>query len=216
MPYATRPTRTSLPLLLLGALLSSVSGCIPFVPDQQTARLLPPGDGEITPSFSYVSFSVEGETEHIQDHFGLRGGYGLTEDFELRAAYERITFPESDEGVNVFGGGLKWSLSPDRMALFVPVGFITGSGVDTGESWTVAPTLLGTFRASPNVEVVPSAKAIYPFAWENPELFLGFHLGLGLSTDLDRWALRPELGAVFNPGDEGVSWGWTVGLTFRP
>lgn len=51
-----------------------LSGCVPFVADQQSARLLAPGEVEVTPSFSSVSFSNEGESEHVQDQFGLRAG----------------------------------------------------------------------------------------------------------------------------------------------
>jgi hypothetical protein len=76
--------------------------------------------------------------------------------------------------------------------------------------------LLGTLRASPAFELNPSVKAFYPFAVEDPELFLGFTLGAGISSDLDRWAIRPEIGAVINPGEGGTTWGWTLGFSFRP
>jgi hypothetical protein len=32
---------------------------------------------------------------------------------------------------------------------------------------------------------------------------LAGNLGLGISTDLDQWAIRPEIGIQFYPGDEG-------------
>lgn len=193
-----------------------LSGCAPFIADQQSARLLPEGGVEVTPSFSYVSFSVEGETEHVQDHYGVRLGYGATDVLELRAMFEHVSVEGVDEGVNLLGAGVKWALVPNQLAFYLPLGFATGGDIDTGDSGTVVPTLLGTYRTGATFEVTPSVKGIYPFTAENPELFLGFHLGAGISTDLDVWAFRPEVGAVVNPGDEGVTWGWTVGFTVRP
>lgn len=215
MECATRSTR-----FLFGAPIALVllllPGCVPFVADQQSARLLPEGEVEVTPSFSYVSFSAEGETEHVQDHYGVRLGYGATDRVELRAMYERVSVEDTDEGVNLLGAGVKWALVPDQLAFYLPVGFATGGGIETGDSWTVVPTLLGTYRTGPTFEVTPSVKGIYPFTAEDPELFVGLHLGAGLSTDLDVWAIRPEVGIVVNPGDEGVTWGWAVGFTVRP
>jgi hypothetical protein len=200
----------------LPALLAA--GCVPYLADQQNARILPPGDVELTPSFSYVSFSADGENEHIQDQFGIRAGYGLSRTAELRATAERISLAgeSGSDAFTMVGVGVKFGFVPDRLALYIPVGVVLGENLETSETWTVAPTLLVSWRGSPNFELTPSLKAIYPFASEDPELFLGFHLGAGISTNLDRWALRPEVGIVKNPGDEGTTWGLTIGLSIRP
>lgn len=203
-----------LPVAAVLATLASLTGCV-HLADQQSARLLDPGDWEVTPSYSHVSFSLEGESEHISDQYGLRVGYGSSEQVELRGTYERIEDTDG-EGLNLWGFGAKFSLAEDVLALYAPIGFMTGEGVETGDSWTIVPTLLATWRAAPTFELNPSIKAIYPFAAEDPELFLGFHLGAALSADLDRWAVRPEVGATVNPGDEGTLWGWTLGFSLRP
>ncbi|NIP83013.1 MAG: hypothetical protein GWM90_28805 [Gemmatimonadetes bacterium] len=193
----------------------SLAGCI-HLADQQSARLLEPGETEITPSFSSVSVSHEGDSEHVADGYGVRLGYGAGEAVELRATYERITVSNGGDDLDLWGLGAKFSLAEDVLALYAPIGFLTGSGVATAETWTIAPTLLATWRASQSFEVSPSVKGIYPFAAEFPELLLGFHLGAAFSTDLDRWAIRPEFGATINPGDEGTGWGWTLGFSVRP
>lgn len=122
---------------------------------------------------------------------------------EVRVTYERISVEIADEGLNLFGAGVKWALVPDQLAFYLPLGFVTGADIETSNTWTVVPTLLATYRTGPTFEITPSVKGIYPFAAEDPELFLGFHVGAGLSTDLDVWAFRPEVGIVVNPGDEG-------------
>jgi len=44
----------------------------------------------------------------------------------------------------------------------------------------------------------------------------GANLGLGLSSDPDRWVVRPEFGFLRDPGEEGTLWHWSVGFTFFP
>jgi hypothetical protein len=201
-------------------LATLLTGCLPFLADHQSARILPRGELEVTPSFSHVSFSSDGETDHIQDQYGARLGYGLSKQVDVRATFEHITVDQDVGGgsrsLNVVGVGAKFGLIPDWVAFYLPIGFATGENVDESETWTVAPTLLATWRGGPQFEVTPSIKAIYPFAAENPELSLGVHLGMGLSSNLEQWAFRPEIGLVKNPGDDGTTWGFTLGISIRP
>lgn len=205
--------RAAAGLLLVTALLP---GCI-HLPDQQSARILDEGQWELTPSYSRVSVSFEGDSEHVGDQYGLHFGLGLSEQAEFRGMYQRVTEPGAgDDDANLLGAGVKVSLVEDVLALNLPIGFMFGDGIESSDTWTVAPTVLATWRAAPTFELNPSIKAIYPFAVDDPELLLGFHLGAALSADLDRWAVRPEIGATINPGEEGTVWGWTLGFSFRP
>jgi hypothetical protein len=47
------------------------------------------------------------------------------------------------------------------------------------------------------------------------DLLIVLNLGLGLSQDLDRWAIRPDLGLVLDPGDDGVIWTFGVGASYN-
>lgn len=215
-----RPSATLRALAALLVLASmAMSGCALYLPEQQSARILPVGDWEVTPSFTSVWFSVEGETERVQNHYGVRVGYGATEGVEVRGGIERVSAVEDfgdDGNVNMLGGGPKISLAEETAALYVPVGFAFGGNVESGETWTVAPTLLFTFDASPELEINPSAKVIFPFAVDDPEVMLGFHLGLGWTPEGVPIMVRPEAGMVINPGQDGRAWGLTLGFSFRP
>lgn len=202
----------------LAAATLLLSACLPFMADQQSARMLQPSQLEITPSASFVSFSAQGETEHVQNQYGVRLGYGLTGRSELRATYERVTIVDSqgDDGLNVAGVGAKFGVLPNHLAFYFPVGLAFGGGIDSGDTWTFLPTVLATLGTSQYFELTPSAKAFVPIGGQNREVFLGFHLGAGISTNLDRWAFRPEIGMVRNPGESGVTWGWAIGFSFRP
>jgi hypothetical protein len=184
--------------------------------DHQSAALLPARKAELTPSVSYVSFSSEGETEHVQTHFGLRAAYGISPRFELRGMFEHVAIEDSDEGTNVIALGPKISLVRDRVALYAPVVVVTGGGVESSETWTAVPTLLVNAVTSRTFELTPSLKAFVPLTGDDRDVFVGLHLGAGISNDLSRCALRPEVGMVRNPGEKGTAWGFSMGVAIRP
>jgi hypothetical protein len=200
----------------VAALLTTLSsGCAPFIADQQSAKLLAPGSLEVTPSASYVSFSHNGETEHVQTQFGLRLGYGFSSLVELRGMVEHVAI-ENGGSTNILGAGAKIGLIPDRVSIYLPLGLLIGGGVEAGESWTAVPTLLVNAVTTPTFELTPSVKLLVPLTGDNREVLVGLHLGAAISNDLGRWALRPEVGLVRNPGDDGTVWGATLGIAFRP
>jgi hypothetical protein len=41
-------------------------------------------------------------------------------------------------------------------------------------------------------------------------------LGFGFSRDFSRWALRPEVGILIDPRDEGTFVGYGLGFTINP
>lgn len=207
-------------IVIAAVILALPLGCVPYVADHQSARLLPEGALEVTPSFSHVSFSSEGEREHVQTHFGARIAYGLNSQVELRGIFEHVAIEDDggseSSGTNILGFGPKIGLVPDRVALYVPLGIVVGGGVESGESVTMLPTLLVNLVTTSTFELTPSVKAFVPLSGEDRDLLLGFHLGAGLSSDLSRWAIRPEFGVVKNPGEEGTTWGGSLGLSLRP
>jgi hypothetical protein len=59
------------------------------------------------------------------------------------------------------------------------------------------------------MEVNPPAKGII-----GEEFYVAFNLGLGVSSDFNKWALRPEYDMLFNPGEEGHFGQFSIGLSF--
>jgi hypothetical protein len=91
-------------LLLLISIGPSFSCFAPVFSELQSARLAGPGNAEITPSYS----RVEGESEHVQDHFGIQAGVGIRKwlDFRIRYEYANVGPAEPDNfGVNLSGTG---------------------------------------------------------------------------------------------------------------
>jgi hypothetical protein len=184
-----------------------VAGCVPVFSDLQSAKLVGKGRVEATPSFSSVSGSV-------QNQAGLQLATGVHDKVDLRVRYERVMV-EDAPGVNVLGFGPKIQLFKDYAALYVPVGFAFGGGIESSESWAVHPTLLLTGQVHPAVELNWAAKYLVPLSEEGGDNLLAFNIGLGLGPPKGRWTLRPEFGWLIDPGDEGHYTQWSIGLSVR-
>jgi hypothetical protein len=205
----------------------AVSACAPVFSDLQSAKLVGKGRVEVTPGFSSVSSSGAGGCEscgvqavgsgsssHVQNHAGLQLATGVDDKVDLRVRYEHVWVDEGP-GVNVLGLGPKVRLFKDYAALYVPVGFAFGGGIDSGETWAVHPTLLLTGQVHPSVEINWSAKYLVPFSEQAGDNLLAFNLGLGLGPASGRWAVRPEFGWLIDPGDEGHFTQFSIGLSWR-
>ncbi len=187
--------------------------CLPVFQQYQGARTLKPGTHEITPNVAAVSFTEGGETEHIQNQLGLQAAFGLTPKVDLRAAYTRVELAEDGGGFNFIGFGPKFSLAPDRFAIFAPVDFAFGEDLEVSDTWSFSPTLLITSPISKGFEINPSARVRIPL-YEDGETLLAFNLGMGIGSAGSPVKVRPELGLLVNPGESGVGWSLGLGLSF--
>jgi hypothetical protein len=205
--------------MALVSIVSSVAwsaGCAPVSSDLQSARLAGTGRIEITPGATANTLHSDGESEGVQNHFGLQVATGISERIDLRFRYERIELDgEESSSLNGLGVGPKFSIVPDRLALNLPIGFAFGGEVDeASETFQFHPTVLGTLSLTPWLEMTGAAKAIIPLNQDDSDVLTAFNLGLGLGPDLARWVVRPEVGFVFNPGEEGYYRHLSLGFTY--
>jgi hypothetical protein len=198
----TTRSRRRLLFALLWATLADVA-CVPVFSDFQSAKLVGRDHVEVTPSASTVSSSSDG---HVQDEFGLQFGTGVRDGMDLRAGYVHAA------GVNGVGFGPKIAVVKDRLALALPVGFAFGEGVAISETWTAHPTLLLTQPVTRRLEVNASAKALIPLTDDLDATLVAFNVGLGIGN-LQKWAIRPEIGLLFDPGERGHFTQFGLGVT---
>ena len=191
------------------ALLPLLAGCAPVFSDLQSARLAGTGRVEVTPSGSAYYFSGDDGTEHVENHAGLQLATGIHDRVDLRLRYEHAF----DAGVNVIALGPKVGVVKDKLALSLPVGFAFGSDVQSSESWQFHPTLIGTLPLGRKAEWSTSVKALIPLSGEDNDTLVAFNTGFGLSSNLDSWVLRPEVGLCFDPGEKGHYTQVSVALT---
>lgn len=207
--------RVAYEIAALIGMVTWLAACAPVFSDLQSARLVGPGKIEATPGFSSVSVTDEGETEHIQNHFGIQAGLGVLSFLDFRLRYERVVVDGNGYdsfGLNVFGFGPKIGLLKDRIAFYVPVGFAFGEDIEVSETWEIHPTLIVTVPINKSFELNPSAKILVPFKGERDTL-VAFNLGAALGKDVRKWAIRPEVGLCFNPGEGGYFWQMSLGFS---
>ncbi len=192
-----------------------LAGCAAPFADLQGARLAGRGNVEVTGSFSSLSYAGSGQTEAIQREYTAQLATGAGDNTDWRFRYTRIGPPGGSEGggINVFGTGPKFALSRDRFAVALPVGFASGEGIDVGDTFQVHPTVFFTYAAASGLDVNLSGKLLLSVRGGEP----GFaaNLGLGISTDIERWAVRPEVGVLTYTNSEGYFRHLSIGLSWN-
>jgi hypothetical protein len=198
--------------------LTAVAACVPPFSELQSARTLGPGRSEITASYSFVHPEDEPEDLAEQRNIAVHVGLGLAPSTDLRIRLERMSARESDadESVTayVLAAGPKFGLVPDRLALFVPVGFAFGDDIDAEDTFQIHPTLIGTLPLASGLDLNGSAKVLVPITGEGDNL-IAFNVGLGIGEGIRRWVIRPEIGMLMDPGEAGRYWQVSLGLSYQ-
>ena len=193
------------------------AGCAAPFSDLQSAKLAGKGKSEVTPSFSSVHFSDDEQTGHAQDHFGVQAAIGVSDRADLRLRYERIVMEKDGEDpFNVFALGPKIGVIKDVLALNLPVGFALRDNIDVSKTWQFHPTLLLMLLSGDLLELNTSAKALVPLNRDDSDVLIAFNVSPGISTDLEKWAIRPEVGLLLNPGEDGHYIHFSIGITVYP
>jgi hypothetical protein len=197
--------------VLLSGLL--FQGCAPVFSELQSARLVGKGNLELTPAYSTVSVSGDGETEGLQNEIALHAAYGLSSKIDFRMRYHYIWLKGDDFGnnANILAFGPKISLLENKIALSLPVG--TAFGDDITDAWEFQPSLLFTLPAvEDKLDVTLAPKYIFTFCEECDDYF-AINFGLAISTDLSSWAIRPEYGLLYEFGEEGHIGQFSIGIS---
>ena len=192
-----------------------LQGCAPVFSELQSARTVGKNRVEFTPSYSSVSFAADGEREKMQKHVGIQVAYGISDKIDIRVRYERAWEEGGDikeDGISIGAIGPKFNLLEDRVAFYIPIG--RAFGEYTEETWQIHPTFLFTIPAVPDkIDITFAPKYLISFC-EGCENLLAINLGLSFSDDLNRWAIRPEYGMLFNPGEEGHFSQFSIGVSY--
>jgi len=218
-------------LVILGIIPILLTGCFaPVNLSYDSAKTLNKGQIEIQGMYS--SYNVTNDTLStalINQNYGGSIGYGFTDKYTLKARYEyiapTITFQKvfgdiSDEfdGMNsmsYFEINNKLMLIKNTLTISLPLGayFYNSKVIDVkngGMGWlSFDPRVYLTFFRSTNIfelSLVPKLHVL--FGTFGGYVTPGISLGIGLSSNLDRWSIRPEVGY-----DKYLSFG--VGASFN-
>jgi len=208
-------SKTRIYLLLIAALsaLFGFQSCAPVFSELQSARLVGKNKFELTPLFSTVSATGENNTDHLQNELGLQAIFGLSDAVDLRFRSEVIWAYAGDyyDANVIFGLGPKFRILENKIALSLPFGTVINSNI--WHEWQFQPTLLLTLPAiKDKLDITLSPKYIIPFC-DDCDNFGAINIGLAISSDLSKWAIRPEYGHLYDFGSEGHVGQFSIGLS---
>lgn len=187
--------------------------CVPVFSELQSARLVGKSRFELTPMFSTVSASDQGKAEHLQSEYGLQAIIGISDRVDFRMRSEVITYQGSDysDWGAIIGFGPKISMIKDKIALSLAFG--TSINENFMYDWECQPALLLTWPAISNkLDITLSPKYILTFCEDCQDLG-AVNLGLAISSDLSKWAIRPEYGHLYAFGENGHALQFSIGLS---
>lgn len=202
-------------LIVLAALATLASGCAAPFADLQGARLAGRGNVEVTGSFSSVHVSDQGESGELQREYTAQLAAGTGDKTDWRFRYTRIGPPGDGGGggLNVFGVGPKFANARQTFAVGLPVGFAFGEDIEVGDTFQFHPTMFFTIPSGRSFETNLSAKVLVSLTGGSTG-FAG-NLGFGISSNLNRWALRPEVGVLAYPAGDGYFTHISLGLSYN-
>jgi hypothetical protein len=204
-------------VVLLGLMSILMSGCFaPVNLSYDSAKTL--NKGQIEVQGMYSRYDVTNDTlatALINQNYGISVGYGFTDKYTVKARYEYIEptitfqkiFDEIDEEFNemnsmsYFEINNKLMLIDNVLSVSLPLGayFYNTKAIDIkngGMGWlSFDPRVYVTFFRSTDIfelSVVPKLHVL--FGTFGGYVTPGISLGIGLSSDLDRWSIRPEIG----------------------
>jgi hypothetical protein len=185
-----------------------VCSCVSLAPVNtsfDSAKTLNKGQVEFSGNYSPYYLNAEDDngnkvTEKVNDNFGFRFGYGIIDRLDLKFRYERM-LPRLLEdkyvldGVNYFALSPRYGIVKNRLAGGLDLGLYTYTmkQSNTSESYFfISPKLAFTYPSGKKFDLTLSTKIdIFP---SDQETIWGLNLGCGISSDLEKWALRPEIG----------------------
>ena len=205
-------------------ILLLIVGCAPITfSNLQSAKMVRKGKLEYTPSFS--------SSMHTNS-FGLQTSYGLNNKYNFRLRLERIMIDfdefESDSSnfidMSIFNFkanithlsfGLKYQLLKNKSAIYIPISF-TKIDNDSEIIKQIEPTYIHSFTLGKYFEFNPSIKALIPLDSDTKDYLLAYNLGFGISSNLSKWVIRPEVGILSSPSEGGSLPHMSIGLSIYP
>jgi hypothetical protein len=189
-----------------------ISGCYPPAANMQDARMIGKGGARLT-GYWYGLEDAGVDVEKVANVYGGLLGIGSSDRTEVQFRLDHFDFvndDDDDSGYSFVSVGPKIGFSENRLAFLVPLGMYVGEDM-AFESVQIHPTLLATQPVRGGFEVNGAAKLVLPFD-QDYFTWMCLGAGVGLSSNLDRWVLMPELSYSICLDEGEVHPVWTYGV----
>lgn len=179
-----------------------MNGCIaPVNLTYESARTLGKGQVDIQGNYGryYYAERYGGLTN---ENYGAKVGYGITDNYTLKLRYEHIAAPNQQWFTDIFGTTYPLQIQMDyleieskihfsdtRGAVGIPIAYYTNLQI-----FSFDPRYYFTYSNRNNTleaSIIPKVHLLFA---KNIAFMPGVSLGFGVSSNLDRWAFRPEVG----------------------
>ncbi len=183
----------------------------------ESAKTLSKGQLECMGDLSVYSETESHET-YGESHetygigiIGLRLGYGFSNQFDIKLRYEIITSP-----IQYISISPRFSLMKDRIAGAVDIGRYSAlyNYDEIGGATFISPRIAFTGYAGKNFDYTLTTRLCFVSEGLNDDMFWGLNLGLGLSSNPDKWVIRPEIAIVKDFSRFNEYTGLNLGLAF--
>lgn len=201
-------------LLLSCVLALSLSGCYAFS-TFQSAKTVEKGHWQGAAAVSSNSFYDEdGSSESINESYEVQVRTGISEKADIGVRYTRLTGFDFIDDYNHLSIEPKYMVVPNKFSLVMPMAMFFGSDINEDESFHVAPGFIATYPVNNNFDVSFSPRYMI-FTDSDSDDLVALNFGVGLSSDLTKWAIRPEIGLLYNPGESGHYMQFGIGFSLN-
>lgn len=191
--------------------LSSCASLLPVNHQYEKAGTLGKGGVELSGHVTKYDVSHFGRTETSNKNYGLRAGYGVSDRFDLKMRYERMAFSSNFDNrlrdADYFSLVPKFALIPRQLSVMMPLSVYIARDTAEGKEFrrtvkSIAPQAVVSFTNRTNkfdLSFMPKMDFLVEDGYNSQsDFFVGMSVGAGFSADLDRWAIRPEIGYSSN------------------
>jgi hypothetical protein len=174
-----------------------VSGCLISPHNSNFENASTVGKNNIEAAGHYSSHSYSGNNSKSITNYGFKITYGIAENTDLKISYDNfnmfLNFYEFNQFLNFYELGLKFSIVKNKSALVLPVGIYNNKYHTT---FWLSPRYLSTLIRKKQFDFTTCFKMEIPLVDSTVPAF-GFNATFGLSDNLNKWAVRPEIGIKF-------------------
>lgn len=180
---------------------ASLQSCFaPLHTSYESARSLPKGEIQLTGSGSNTLAHFP---FLLPTNQSLGGGiqFGLTDNIDVKIRHERFISLELQEAFsskldNEYSYteiGVKTTILEDHLAMALQVGRYLGL-TESGSILSINPQVILSMQANKHFEVTTIPNITILSYEGNRLVYPGIITGINVSTDINKWAVRPEIG----------------------
>lgn len=223
-----RKRRLLIPTAIFCLALASCVSVTPVLNSYEKAGTLGRGNAEAAVSYTGYNTSAYERSAHSHNNYGIRTGYGFSDRFDLKGRYERFTSVlrqgKREPATNYYSLIPKVALAPRFLSLSAPLSRYTYKEVIEGRSYSrevnsIASQLHFTYTVPGNkMDLTAGLKADYVYGrrgWQREQdLLFSTSMGAGFSTNVDKWAIRPEVGIMYSAANVTTYVSYGIGVQY--